>query len=130
MRSQVLLLACAALSFAASASEAGSRSQTRSVQGRFGHGYTAARSASWGDGAVTRQGQRTFNNGMSQAGWSTLYRTDDGYTRTRGASGSGGRAITGTKDVSFGDDSVTINRSGSTASGDDWSRSRTWPRDQ
>jgi len=128
MRSRVFLLACAALSFVASAAEAGGRSHTRSVQGRFGHGYTAARSTTWGDGAVTRQGQRTFNNGASQSGWSTLYRTDDGYARTRGASGSHGRSITGTKDVSFGDDSVTVNRSGSTGSGDTWSRSRTWPR--
>lgn len=125
-----LLLAGAVLSFAATAADAGERSRSRSVQGRFGHGYTASGSAVWGDGAVIRQGQRTFNNGMSQSGWSTLYRTDDGYTRTRSASGSGGRAVTGSKDVSFGDDSVTVNRSGSTASGESWSRSRTWPRGQ
>lgn len=130
MRSQIFLLACTALSIVASTAEAGSRSQSRSVQGRLGHGYTASRAASWGDGVVSRQDQRTFNNGMSRSGWSTLYRTDDGYTRSRGASGSGGRAITGVKDVSFGEDSVTVNRSGSTASGDSWSRSQTWPRGQ
>lgn len=128
MRPQ-LLLACAALCLVATAAEAaGSRSGSRSVQGRFGHGYVASGSVNWGNGAVTRQGQRTFNNGMSQSGWSTLYRTDDGYTRSRSASGSGGRAINATKDVSFDDSSVTVNRSGSTGSGDSWSRSRTWPR--
>ncbi|MDZ4375011.1 MAG: hypothetical protein U1C74_26825 [Phenylobacterium sp.] len=128
MRSQVILLASAALTLFASAAEAASRSQSWAAQGRFGHGYTASRTATWGEGSLTRQGQRTFNNGMSQSGWRTIHRTDDGYTRSRGASGSGGRGIAGTKDVSFGPDSVTVDRSGSTASGGAWTRSRTWPR--
>lgn len=124
-----ILLACAALTLVASTAEAaGSRSGSRSVQGRFGHGYVASGSVNWGDGAITRQGQRTFNNGKSQSGWRTLYRTDDGYARSFGASGSGGRSVTGGRDVSFGDDSITVDRSLTTGAGETYSRSRTWPR--
>jgi hypothetical protein len=124
-----ILLACTALTLIASTAEAaGSRSGSRSLQGRFGHGYVASGSVNWGDGAVTRQGQRTFNNGMSQSGWRSLQRTDDGYARSFGASGSGGRSIAGGSDVSIGKDSVTIDRSLTTGSGATYSRSRTLPR--
>src|SRR4051812_49046955 len=105
------LLAAVTVCAAASPSEAGVRHQTRTVQGPRGHGFTATRDLRSGGGQISNQVTRTFQDGAvssrsgsvtrgpgavswdrshtgsggrTQSGWGTIYRTDDGYTRSRG----------------------------------------------
>ncbi len=115
---------------------------SRGVMTRSGHGVRETRDTHWGDGAISQQVRRTYANGASatrtdsvvrhpdgsvsrnrartgaagnsQSGWSTIYRTDDGYARTRGAQTSNGRGYSSTRDVSAGDDTVTVDRSATT----------------
>ncbi|WP_338446478.1 hypothetical protein V5F89_01390 [Pelagerythrobacter marensis] len=121
-----------------------------------GRGYRQTRSTDWGDGQVQNDVRRTYRNGAevrrdatytrngdgsasvsrnrtgaqgnSQSGWSTVYRTDDGYSRTRGATTSSGRGYTATRDVSVGDDYVTVQRSRSNARGDAVDSTRSYRR--
>lgn len=121
-----------------------------------GNGTAKARHTEWSDGNVQNQVSRTYRNGQSsqrtsnatrngdgsakvsrsrtgaqgnqQSSWSTIYRTDDGYTRTRNASTSNGRGYSSTRDVSVSDDYVTVNRDATTANGRTTTTSRTYPR--
>lgn len=149
-----VLTAAASLAIASSA-EAGVFNHTRSVQGPNGHGYFADRSAWREPGQVGRSVQRTYNNGAvatgsasavwggeaasyqrshtgvggnSQTGWGTVYRTDDGYVRSRGASTSNGRSVAATKDVSLTDDAVIVTKDISTGSGATASQTTTYRR--
>ncbi|MBB6427003.1 hypothetical protein [Sphingopyxis sp. JAI128] len=104
---------------------------TNDVQRRKANGSEVRRTGSVtrnADNSVSRQHTRTGANGNSQSGWSTIYRTEDGYSKSRGASTSNGRGYTATRDVSVGEDSVTINRNATTNSGREVSRTRTVPR--
>lgn len=149
-------LLAAALLVAASSADAGEHSVARHAQGRFGHGVTRIRTVDREPGAVSVTGQRIYNDGLtasrsrsatrnpdgsistarshtgvagdSQSGWSTIYRTDNGYTRAGGVSTSSGRSATGSKSVVVGGDGVTVARSVTTGSGKTWSDSRTYDR--
>ena len=128
----------------------------RGVRTAGGHGTKTRRTTSWGEGAIRNGVQRTYANGRtmtregsitrngdgsvsrsrsrsgpsgnSQSGWSTIYRTDDGYARERVASTSGGRGYQASKDVSVAPGLVTIDRNLTTNSGRSVSRSRTFER--
>lgn len=134
----------------------GSTVVQRGVTGRNGRGVSTTRATTWGDGSVTNDMQRNYANGETvtrsgsvvangdgsvdatrtrtgvggntQSGWSTVYRSEDGFGRSRGVSTSSGRGVSGGTDVVVGDDSVTVNRSLTTQSGQSRSRSRTYPR--
>lgn len=134
----------------------GSTSVRREATGRYGRGVSGTRDTTWGDGRLTNEVQRTYANGATvrrsgsvvangdgsidasrtrtgvagntQSGWSTVYRSDEGFGRSRGGSTSSGRGASGATDVVVGDDSVTVNRSLTTGSGQTRSRSRTYPR--
>ena len=80
------------------------------------------------DGSVSTQRNRTGAAGNSQAGWSTIYRTDDAYSRQRGGSTSNGRGYASSRDISVNDGSVTVNRNATTNSGRSVTSSRTYPR--
>ena len=80
------------------------------------------------DGSVSRHRARTGLAGNSQSGWSTIYRTDDGYGRERGGSTSTGRGYEAKKDVSVTPDQVIVGRSFTTNSGRSVSSSRTFER--
>ncbi|MBW8813698.1 MAG: hypothetical protein JF588_09760 [Caulobacterales bacterium] len=136
--------------------DAAGLSIARHVQGRFGHGFTNIRTVDREPGALSVSGRRTYDDGLTasrarsvtrnpdgsvstarshtgvggatQSGWSTIYRTDGGYTRTGGVSTSSGRSATGSKSVAVGDDGVTVDRSLTTGSGRTYSSSRTYER--
>jgi hypothetical protein len=128
--SAAVLIAAAALSFAATTADAGVRDRSRSFQGPNGRGYVAnrhvdrgpghavvarglqtsegrgvdaSRTTTWGDARISRQRQVQTDDGRSATGWSTIYRTDDG---------------------------VTVDRQVTTGSGETWSRSRSYDRDR
>ena len=129
---------------------------SRGVRTHGGYGVRQTRDTHWGNGTIRNDVNRTYANGRSvsrsgtvtrhpdgsvsssrqrtgaagnrQSGWSTIYRTDDGYTRTRGGSTSSGRGYNATRNVSVGPDSVTVNRNASTSGGRSVSSSRTYPR--
>ncbi|MFN4178579.1 hypothetical protein [Phenylobacterium sp.] len=128
----------------------------RGVIGRGGHGYRASRDTTWGDGRVDKTTQRTWRNGAqatrtgsavrnedgsvsinrsrtgtqgaTQTGWSTIYKTEDGYARDRGVSTSNGRSATTHGDIQVTDDTITVNRSATTGSGQTYSRTNTYTR--
>lgn len=97
--------------------------------------YANGASSSWsqsrtrnGDGSATRTRSHTGAGGASRSGWTTVYRSDDGFGRSQGFSGSNGRGGTRDTDVIVGDETVTINRQLQTNSGRDHSSSRTFQR--
>jgi len=119
----------------------GQTTAVRSVQTDHGYGFTT-RDTHYGPGQVSNQVTRTYNDGASvsrtvnrepgsasverthtgvdgrtQSGWDTVYRTDDGYTRTRGVSTSSGRSLTATEDVSVSDSAITVEHTLTTGSG-------------
>lgn len=101
------------------------------VERRYRNGKTVTRNSSitrHDDGTVSRERGRTGPAGHSQGGWSTIYRTEDGYTRNSGGSTSRGRGYSATRDVSFAPGSVTVNRKASTNSGKTVDRTRTYTR--
>lgn len=128
----------------------------RGIETNSGRGSTTTRTTSHGDGSLTNQVTRTYNNGQTasrtgsitkngngsvtlarshtgvagntQSGWSTIYRTDDGIGRTRGLTTSSGRSAVETGNVSFNDGSMTVNRSLTTGSGASATRSTTYTR--
>ncbi|MFN3585333.1 hypothetical protein [Phenylobacterium sp.] len=128
----------------------------RGVIGRGGHGYRTSRDTTWGDGRVDNTTQRTWRNGAqatrtgsavrnedgsvsinrsrtgtqgaTQTGWSTIYKTEDGYARDRGVSTSNGRSATTHGDIQVTDDTITVNRSATTGSGQTYSRTNTYTR--
>ncbi|HEY0628118.1 MAG TPA: hypothetical protein VGD23_02205 [Sphingomicrobium sp.] len=109
----------------------GEGSINRSIDRTYANGSTMSRDRSITrnpDGSVSTSRSHTGVAGNSQSGWSTIYRTDDGYRRTRSASTSNGRGYEATRDVSVGEDMVTIDRSLTTKSGRSVTRSRTRPR--
>ncbi|HZG32849.1 MAG TPA: hypothetical protein VEZ59_06205 [Sphingopyxis sp.] len=104
---------------------------SNNVERRYRNGKTMTRSSSVtrnGDGSVSRERGRTGPAGNSQGSWSTIYRTDDGYTRNSGASTSRGRGYSATRDVSVAPGSVTVSRKGSTNSGRSIDQTRTYTR--
>lgn len=132
--------------------ERGSAQVSRGILTRSGRGQRETRSTQWGDGAVHHSVVRTVVNGSTvtrdgsivrdvdgsvsktrarigaagntQLGWSTIYRTDDGYSRSRGGSTSAGRGYSASRDVSVAHDAVTIDRQLTTNSGRSTSSSR------
>jgi hypothetical protein len=134
----------------------GSTMVTRGLQTNSGRGFTTTRQTHYGDGSLTNNVTRTYNNGQTatrtgaitrnddgsitrsrshtgvngntQSGWNTIYRTEDGFGRTRGFTTSSGRSATQTGSVAFGDDSMTVNRSITTGSGASASRTTTYTR--
>lgn len=101
------------------------------VQRRYANGTQMNRTSTTTrnpDGSMTRSRARSGAGGNSQAGWSTIYRTDDGYVHSRAGSTSSGRGYAASRDVSVNDGSVTINRSASTSGGRVVTSSRTYPR--
>jgi hypothetical protein len=134
----------------------GSASATRGIQTHSGRGFETTRTTSHGDGSLTNKVTRTYNNGQTasrtgsitrngdgtvsmtrsrtgvagntQTGWDTIYRTDDGIARTRGISTSSGKSAIETGSVSFGNGSMTVNKSLTTGSGASASRSTTYTR--
>lgn len=106
------------------AADAATRGRAWSVQGPRGHGFTATSTASYGGGGISNNFTRTYNNGKTatssasvtrngngsvtreashtgvagntQSGSSTVYRTDDGFGRTREFSTSSGASVSQT----------------------------------
>lgn len=136
--------------------EPGSATVTRGWRTDRGHGVEATRTTDWGDGAVETSRNRRYANGAteasrssvvrhadgsisrarshtgvagnSQSRWGTIERTEDGYARRHGASTSGGRGYTASRDVSIGDDQIRIDRQLTTNSGHSLTSSRSYPR--
>lgn len=134
----------------------GSTTATRGVQTNSGRGFVTTRQTNYGDGSLTNSVTRTYNNGETatrtgsiarnpdgsvtkerthtgvegntQAGWSTIYKTDDGVGRTRGVTTSSGKSVTETGSIAFGDGSMTVDRSVATGSGASASRTTTYTR--
>lgn len=134
----------------------GSASASRGVQTNSGRGFTTTRSTSHGNGSLTNQISRTYDNGETasrtgsitrngngsvtlsrshtgvagntQSGWSTIYRTDDGIGRTRGFTTSSGRSAVASGNVAFGNGSMTVNKSLTIGSGASATRSTTYTR--
>lgn len=134
----------------------GSTAVTRGLQTNSGRGFTTTRQTNYGDGSLTNNVTRTYNNGETatrtgaitrngdgsitgtrshtgvngntQSGWNTIYKTDDGFGRTRGFTTSSGRSATETGSVAFGEGSMTVNRSLITGSGASASRTTTYTR--
>lgn len=134
----------------------GSGSTTRGIQTHNGRGFETTRTTNHGNGSLTNQVTRTYNDGQTasrtgsitkngngsvtmtrshtsvagntQTGWNTIYRTDDGITRTRGVTTSSGKSAIETGSVSFGNGSMTVNKSLTTGSGASASRSTTYTR--
>ena len=109
----------------------GERAIHNEVERIYADGRTMTREGSLvrnGDGSVSRNRTRTGPAGNSQSGWSTIYRTEDGFGRERGASTSSGRGYQAKKDVSVSPDSVSVDRSLTTNSGRTMSRTRTYQR--
>lgn len=155
-RATLVAALATAVSLAAVPAVAGERGRNVSVQGPNGRGYVASRTFSREPGAARFSAQRVYNGGASssrsasavrtgegavrfdrshtgvagatQSGWSTIYRTDDGFGRERGASTSSGRGYTANADVSRTEDGVIVERSVTTASGATADRTRTYPR--
>lgn len=101
------------------------------VHRTYRHGGEVRRDSTYtrnDDGSASVSRNRTGVRGNSQSGWNTVYRTDDGYSSTRGANTASGRGYTATSDVSVGDDHVTVERTRSNARGDTVERSRTYRR--
>ena len=134
----------------------GATTANRSLQTNSGRGFDTTRQTTYGDGALTNQVDRTYNNGATasrtgsvvktgdgsvsidrshtgvagntQSEWSTIYRTDDGVGRTRNFSTSNGRSAAVTGDVSFNDGTATVNRTVTTGSGASATSTRTYTR--
>lgn len=134
----------------------GSTTATRGVETASGHGFVTTRQTNYGDGSLTNNVTRTYNNGETasrtgsitrnpdgsvtkerthtgvdgntQTGWSTIYKTDDGVGRTRGVTTSSGKSATETGSVAFGDGSMTVDRSIATGSGASASQTTTYTR--
>jgi hypothetical protein len=134
----------------------GTATATRGIQTNSGHGFETTRTTSHGDGSLTNQVTRTYDDGQTasrtgsitrnsdgsvtatrshtgvagntQTGWSTIYRTDDGVGRTRGFTTSNGKSATETGSVSFANGSMTVNQSLTTGSGTSVNRSSTYTR--
>jgi hypothetical protein len=134
----------------------GSVSATRGIQTNSGRGVETNRTTSRGDGTLTNQVSRTYNNGQTasrtgsitkngdgsvsmtrshtgvagntQTGWNTIYRTDDGIARSRGFTTSNGKSAVETGSVSFAKGSMTVDKSLTTGSGASASRSTTYTR--
>lgn len=136
--------------------EPGSAQVTRGIVTHNGRGVHQTRSTDWGNGVIHNEVDRSYRHGGSvkrdttvtrngngsvtvdrdrtgvrgneQSSWTTIYRTDDGYTRTRGASTSNGRGYNTTRDVSVSDDYVTVQRSASNNRGGSASSTRNYRR--
>lgn len=134
----------------------GSTQVTRGVVTHDGHGVRQTRSTNWGDGTLSNEVRRDYRNGRSverdttvtrngngsvtvdrdrtgvrgneQSSWTTIYRTDDGYTRQRNASTSNGRGYSATRDVSVSDDYVTVQRNATSNRGGSASSTRSYRR--
>ncbi|GGZ39004.1 hypothetical protein [Asticcacaulis endophyticus] len=129
----------------------------RSLQTQSGRGVATTRDTTYGDGAVSTSASRIYNNGATasrsgsvvvgegairgqrthtgvagntQSAWDTVYRTDDGYGRTRGVETSSGRSVTAERDVSVTEGSVVVGTQVTTGAGATASRTRTVERDQ
>ncbi|ESQ83764.1 hypothetical protein [Asticcacaulis benevestitus] len=129
----------------------------RSLQTQSGHGVATTRDTTYGDGVVSSSASRIYNNGATasrsgsvvvgegtvsgqrtrtgvagntQSAWDTVYRTDDGYGRTRGVETSSGRSVTAERDVSVTDGSVVVGTQVTTGAGGTASRVRTFDRNQ
>ena len=138
------------------AADAATRGRAWSVQGPRGHGFAATRSTRYGAGGIANNVTRTYNNGRTatrtgsitrngngsvtrershtgvngntQSGSSTVYRTSDGFGRTREVSTSGGRSATEAGSVSFAPGSMTVDRSITTGSGESVNHTATYTR--
>lgn len=104
---------------------------TNDVRRVYSNGRTVERNATVtrnGDGSVSTNRNRTGARGNQQSSWSTIYRTDDGYTRHRGATTSNGRGYNATRNVSISDDYVTVQRNATSNRGGSVSSTRNYRR--
>jgi hypothetical protein len=71
----------------------GNGSVNNTVTRTYNNGEAASRTGSVTrnpDGSVTAERSHTGVNGNTQSGWNTIYKTDNGFTDTRGFTTSGG----------------------------------------
>jgi|GEM_PF-2214342 len=109
----------------------GDGSRANTVTRTYNNGETATRTGTAArnpDGSVTREMTHTGVDGNTQSGWSTIYKTDDSVSRSRGITTSTGKSVTETGSATYGDGSVTLNRSVTTGSGASASGSVTYTR--
>jgi hypothetical protein len=134
----------------------GSTTATRGIETGGGRGFVTTRQTNYGDGNLTNNVTRTYNNGETatrtgsitrnpdgsvtkerthtgvdgntQTGWSTIYKTDDGIGRTRGVTTSSGKSVTETGSIASGEGSMTVDRAITTGSGASASRTTTYTR--
>ncbi|ASD26208.1 hypothetical protein CD943_04480 [Brevundimonas diminuta] len=80
------------------------------------------------EGSSSRSWTHTGRAGHSRSGWAAAYRTEDGFGRSRGFSNSRGRGGERSVDVRVGDQTITVDRSFTTRSGQGRVSSRTFQR--
>lgn len=97
--------------------------------------YANGAEASWtqsrtlnGDGSATRERSHSGVRGESRSGWTTVYRSEDGFGRSQSYSSSTGRGGSRSTDVVVGDHAITVNRQVQTSAGRGRSSSRTYDR--